>query len=73
MAFGAVTADGRARELADGNEMPMLGLGVWQTPKGMIAENAQIFDFTLSEQDMAELDAFDQTNGTGQAQERKWW
>ena len=38
-----------------------------------IAENAQIFDFTLSEQDMAELDAIDQTNGTDQAQERKWW
>jgi diketogulonate reductase-like aldo/keto reductase len=38
-----------------------------------IAENAQIFDFALSEQDMSELDALDQTGGTGQAQERKWW
>jgi len=38
-----------------------------------IAHNAQIFDFTLSEADMAELDALDQTNGTDQAQERKWW
>ena len=38
-----------------------------------IAENAQIFDFTLSDADMAELDALDQTNGTGQAQEHKWW
>jgi 2,5-diketo-D-gluconate reductase A len=38
-----------------------------------IAENAQIFDFALSEQDMAELDALDQTDGTGRAQERKWW
>jgi diketogulonate reductase-like aldo/keto reductase len=38
-----------------------------------IAENAQIFDFALSEQDMAELDALDQTGGTGLAQEHKWW
>jgi diketogulonate reductase-like aldo/keto reductase len=37
-----------------------------------IAENAQIFDFALSGEDMAELDALDQTNGTGRAQERKW-
>ncbi len=38
-----------------------------------IAENAQIFDFTLSDQDMAELDALDQTGGTGRALERTWW
>jgi diketogulonate reductase-like aldo/keto reductase len=38
-----------------------------------IAENAQIFDFVLSEQDMAELDTLDQTGGTGRAQEHKWW
>ncbi len=38
-----------------------------------IAENAQIFDFALSEQDMAELDALDETDGTGSAQEHKWW
>jgi diketogulonate reductase-like aldo/keto reductase len=38
-----------------------------------IAENAQIFDFALSEQEMAELDALDQSGGTGRAQEHKWW
>jgi diketogulonate reductase-like aldo/keto reductase len=38
-----------------------------------IAENAQIFDFTLSDEDMAELDALDQTGGTERALERKWW
>lgn len=38
-----------------------------------IAENAQIFDFALSGQDMADLDTLDQTGGTGQARERKWW
>src|SRR5690242_16310811 len=30
MSSDAVTADGRARVLADGNEIPLLGLGVWQ-------------------------------------------
>jgi diketogulonate reductase-like aldo/keto reductase len=38
-----------------------------------IAENAQIFDFTLSSADMAELDALDRTGGTQLALERKWW
>jgi diketogulonate reductase-like aldo/keto reductase len=38
-----------------------------------IGENAQIFDFALSSEDMAELDAVDQTDGTSRALERKWW
>ena len=38
-----------------------------------LRENAQIFDFTLSAGDMAELDALDQTHGTDQALEHKWW
>jgi 2,5-diketo-D-gluconate reductase A len=43
------------------------------THRERIEENAQIFDFTLSDRDMAELDALDQTSGTGRALERKWW
>jgi 2,5-diketo-D-gluconate reductase A len=38
-----------------------------------IAENAQIFDFTLSDEDMADLDALDRTGGTQRAVERVWW
>jgi diketogulonate reductase-like aldo/keto reductase len=38
-----------------------------------IAENAQIFDFSLAAEDMAELDGLDHTNGTDLALERKWW
>jgi diketogulonate reductase-like aldo/keto reductase len=40
MAAETVTADGRARVLADGNEIPLLGLGVWQVPDGRECENA---------------------------------
>jgi diketogulonate reductase-like aldo/keto reductase len=43
------------------------------THRERIAENAQIFDFTLSIEDMAELDALDRTGGTQRALERKWW
>jgi 2,5-diketo-D-gluconate reductase A len=43
------------------------------THRERIAENAQIFDFTLTEDDMAELDALDRTGGTDKARERKWW
>ena len=40
MATAGVTADGRARVLADGNEIPLLALGVWQVPDGPECENA---------------------------------
>ncbi len=43
------------------------------THRERIEENAQIFDFMLSDQDVAELDALDQTGGTASALERKWW
>ena len=101
----AVAADRRESTLADGAQLPLLGLGVWQVPNGRecvdalrwalelghrhierdipliaksthrdrIAENAQIFDFTLSNADMAELDALDRTGGTPRALERRWW
>jgi diketogulonate reductase-like aldo/keto reductase len=43
------------------------------THREWIEENSQIFDFTLSDEDIAELDALDQTGGTDRALERKWW
>jgi diketogulonate reductase-like aldo/keto reductase len=43
------------------------------THKERIAENAAIFDFSLSDADMAALDALDKTGGTDQAREGKWW
>jgi 2,5-diketo-D-gluconate reductase A len=43
------------------------------THRERIEENSQIFDFALSDEDMAELDALDETGGTDRALERKWW
>jgi diketogulonate reductase-like aldo/keto reductase len=43
------------------------------THRERIEQNAQIFDFSLSDDDMAALGALDQTEGTDQARERKWW
>jgi len=43
------------------------------THRERIAENMQIFDLTLSNEDMAELDALDRTGRTERALEHKWW
>jgi diketogulonate reductase-like aldo/keto reductase len=43
------------------------------THRNRIEENAQIFDFTLTADDMAQLDALDRTDGTDRAREDKWW
>jgi diketogulonate reductase-like aldo/keto reductase len=51
-------------------EVPLIAKS---THRDRIAENAQLFDFTLSNADMAELDALDRSGGTQRALERKWW
>jgi 2,5-diketo-D-gluconate reductase A len=38
-----------------------------------IEENAQVFDFELSDEQMARLDELDRTGGTERARERRWW
>jgi diketogulonate reductase-like aldo/keto reductase len=43
------------------------------THRERIEENARVFDFELSDADMAALDSLDQTGGTAEARERKWW
>jgi len=43
------------------------------THRERIDQNAQVFDFSLSDGDMATLDVLDVTGGTDTARERKWW
>jgi diketogulonate reductase-like aldo/keto reductase len=43
------------------------------THRERIAENSSVFDFTLSDQDMAALDGLDRTHGTDRAVENTWW
>jgi diketogulonate reductase-like aldo/keto reductase len=43
------------------------------THRERIEENGALFDFSLSESDVAALDALDTTGETDQAREGKWW
>jgi len=43
------------------------------THRERIEQNAQVFDFTLTDEDMAALDGLDTTGGTDRALERNWW
>jgi diketogulonate reductase-like aldo/keto reductase len=43
------------------------------THRERIAENADLFSFTLSDEDMTALNALDTTGGTDQANESTWW
>jgi len=43
------------------------------THRERIEENGQVFDFELSDEDVLELSACDQTGGTDGARDRPWW
>src|SRR5206468_7076231 len=43
------------------------------THRERIEENARIFDFSLSDEDMEALDRLDRTSATDRALERPWW
>jgi diketogulonate reductase-like aldo/keto reductase len=67
MAAGAVTADGRARVLADGNEIPILGLGVWQVPNGPECENAVRWALELGYRHVDTAQAYGNEESVGRA------
>jgi diketogulonate reductase-like aldo/keto reductase len=67
MAAGAVTADGRARVLADGNEIPLLGLGVWQVPDGRETENSVRWALELGYRHIDTAQAYGNEESVGRA------
>jgi diketogulonate reductase-like aldo/keto reductase len=67
MAAGDVTADGRARVLADGNEIPLLGLGVWQVPDGPECEDAVRWALELGYRHVDTAQAYGNERSVGRA------
>jgi diketogulonate reductase-like aldo/keto reductase len=67
MTAGEVTADGRARLLADGNRLPMLGLGVWQVPDGPACVNAVRWALELGYRHIDTAQAYGNEESVGQA------
>jgi diketogulonate reductase-like aldo/keto reductase len=67
MTAGAATADGRGRVLADGNQMPMLGLGVWQVPNGVATVNAVRWALDLGYRHIDTAQAYGNEESVGQA------
>jgi 2,5-diketo-D-gluconate reductase A len=66
MSAEAVTADGRARVLADGNEIPLLGLGVWQMPDGPECVNAVRWALELGYRHIDTAQAYGNEESVGQ-------
>src|SRR5947207_11376448 len=67
MTTGALTADGRARVLGDGNELLMLGLGVWQVPNGPECVNAVRWALELGYRHIDTAQAYGNEESVGQA------
>src|SRR6202045_5066201 len=67
MTVGELTADGRARVLADGNQMPVLGLGVWQVPAGPACVNAVRWALDLGYRHIDTAQAYGNEESVGRA------
>src|SRR3954453_22778644 len=67
MAAGRVTADGRSRVLADDNEIPLLGLGVWQVPDGRECEDAVRWALELGYRHIDTAQAYQNERSVGRA------
>jgi methylglyoxal/glyoxal reductase len=65
MSPSSVTADGRARVLADGTQMPMLGLGVWQVPEGPTCVNAVRWALELGYRHIDTAQAYENEESVG--------
>src|SRR5271169_2872182 len=67
MTVSATTADGRARVLADGRQMPLLGLGVWQVPNGSESVNAVRWALDLGYRHIDTAQAYGNEESVGRA------
>jgi diketogulonate reductase-like aldo/keto reductase len=67
MATTAVTSDGRFRALGDGNQLPMLGLGVWQVPNGPECVNAVRWALELGYRHIDTAQAYGNEESVGKA------
>jgi diketogulonate reductase-like aldo/keto reductase len=67
MADATLTADGRARLLRDGNEIPLLGLGVWQVRSGRETEDAVRWGLELGYRHIDTAQAYGNEESVGKA------
>lgn len=73
MSARSVTADGRARLLADGTQLPMLGLGVWQVPNGPACVNAVLWALELGYRHIDTAQAYENEDSVGLALRESGW
>jgi diketogulonate reductase-like aldo/keto reductase len=66
MSTTAVTSDGRARVLADGNNVPLLGLGVWQVPNSRKCVDAVRWALELGYRHIDTAQAYGNEESVGQ-------
>ncbi|HXW58662.1 MAG TPA: aldo/keto reductase [Solirubrobacteraceae bacterium] len=67
MSASPLTADGHALVLADGSEMPLLGLGVWQVPDGRECIDAVRWALELGYRHIDTAQAYGNEASVGQA------
>ena len=66
MSTDVVTADGRARVLADANEVPLAGLGVWQVENGRECVDAVRWALELGYRHIDTAQAYGNEESVGQ-------
>ena len=66
MSTGGMTAGGPVRPLADGNQIPLLGLGVWQVPNGPECVNAVRWALELGYRHIDTAQAYGNEESVGQ-------
>ena len=67
MAMRSNTVEARTRAVADGNQIPVLGLGVWQVPNGPIAVNAVRWALELGYRHIDTAQAYGNEESVGRA------